>query len=184
MARKPSKLKQQYQNLRKQLSSQRSKLIKKYGTYYYEIPLSLKDLGIKKATAKDYREAIRELKQFKSMMTGEEEFYKQQQKEVSRHAIENFLTGLEEGEGGQIIITKTNQLIDRYGEVKVAAVIQEMIDYGDVITKLEFYREKFALAYMGRMSEKLVSMGVMSEQEMKDFQQEIEPRTEYVEWEL
>lgn len=183
MAKKPSKLKQQYQNIRKQLTRQRSKMIQKYGRYY-ELPFSLKDLGIKKATANDYRQAIKEMKQFKSMMMENEQIYKQQQIEASKQAIEYFLTGLDTGEGGQIIITKTNQLIGRYGEVKVATAIQKMMDEGDVITKLEFYREKNANAYMGRMADKLVSMGVMTESEMRNFQQSIEPMSEYVDVEL
>ena len=186
MAKKPSKLKQIYQNLRKQLSSQRSRITKKYGMDSYELPFSLKDLGIRNPKASDYRSAIKEMKAFKEMMTEEEERYKEQQEQIAQYAISDFLYGLDEPQfyGGRIIVRETWHLVDNYGAVKVASVLQNLQDSGYVIDRPELYNADYAIMYVGYMTRELVNMGVMTEEQAKSFQSAIEPKSEYVDMEL
>lgn len=174
--RKQSKAEKEYNRLRKNLLQQRRRNEKKGNHYYFDLPPTPKQelwgTG-RRASATDFREASKQLKNLRSMY---EEAIKQSKVEIpdaSDIIIENFLQDLKFGEGGQIITEQTKRLQNQYGSSAVAKAINEMTNDGILITKAEFYNPEYAFHYVGEMGQYLLGRDSITEDQWKQFEDEL-----------
>lgn len=192
MARKAkkSKAQQAYERTRRNLLQARRRAEKRGSSYYFDLPETVrqqkKAVG-QKPTAADYRKAERELKRLRKMF--QEAIKRERETAVtlpdpSEQIIDNFLAGLEMGDGGQVIQRETKNMVSRYSTQEVAAAIMEMQESMDLITKAEFYNPEYAVQYVARMGQALVARGAMTQEQFFTLDEELAAYGEYLPTEL
>lgn len=192
MARKAkkSKAQQAYERTRRNLLQARRRAEKRGSSYYFDLPETVrqqKKAAGQKPTAADYRKADRELKQLRKMF--QEAIKRERETAVtlpdpSEQIIDNFLAGLEMGDGGQVIQRETKNMVSRYSPQEVAAAIMEMQESMDLITKAEFYNPEYAVQYVARMGQALVARGAMTQEQFFTLDEELGSYGEYLPTEL
>lgn len=192
MARKAkkSKAQQAYERTRRNLLQARRRAEKRGSSYYIDLPETVrqqKKSAGQKPTAADYRKADRELKLLRKMFNAA---IKRERETVvtlpdpSEQIIDNFLSGLEMGDGGQVIQRETKNMVSRYSPQEVAAAIMEMQESMDLITKAEFYNPEYAVQYVARMGQALVARGAMTQEQFLTLDEELAAYGEYLPTEL
>lgn len=192
MARKAkkSKAQQAYERTRRNLLQARRRAEKRGTSYYFDLPETVrqqKKAAGQKPTAADYRKAERELKRLRKMF--QEAIKRERETAVtlpdpSEQIIDNFLAGLEMGDGGQVIQRETKNMVSRYSTQEVAAAIMEMQESMDLITKAEFYNPEYAVQYVARMGQALVARGAMTQEQFLILDEELASYGEYLPTEL
>lgn len=190
MARKKSKAQQAYERTRRNLLQQRRRAEKRGSLYWFDLPETVKQQKKgtgQKATAADYRTAERELKRIRKQFDAAIDRERKTAFEIpdpSVQIIENFLSGLEMGDGGKIIQRETKRMVTAYDPQRVAAAIMEMQENMDLIGKPEFYNPEYAVQYVARMGQALVSRGAMTQEQFIQLDDELAQYGDFIPSEL
>ena len=177
--RRISKAEQEYKRTRNRLLKARRRAEQAGSRYYFDLPPTpaqmAKGTG-KKATAKEYREALKGLKGLESVFKKVRRRERQAPEiDMSMDTINSFLQGLDwpTAHGGHVIIQKTMSYVQKYGPEVVARAIADMQDAGDLVESAEFYNADEGTAYMARMGTRIRQLDKMDPAEWADLEDRI-----------
>lgn len=184
MKRKKSKSQTAYERLRKNILQTRSRAEKSGSAYYFDLPETPQQMMKRKggrATAKDYREATKELKQLNESLKSALKYEREQAANVelldpSEQIVQNFLDDIKDSKGaGAMYISGyvANQVSVR-GAGAVAEAIFAMADAGYLIGKAERYNMKYAMMYVASFGKYLRDKQMVTTDEWLEMEAEFE----------